>query len=166
MLLLGARANSSTDAEVWTARRGISADAEDVLQALTEPTIIAEWAPVSFEVDGLAGGSLEAGSRERVSGSIAGIGTMFEIEVSHADVERLELVARGPITFEVTYRFRQRDNDVLVEATVGLRRHRGLAAQVLCTAAAALLNAGALGSALRRLENAVTSPADRELIAA
>jgi hypothetical protein len=166
MLLLGAHTDSSTDPEVWRARRGICADPEDVLQALTHPATIAEWAPVSFEVDGLAGSCLEAGSHERVSGSIAGIRTTFEIEVRQADVERLELVARGPITFDVTYRFRQRDNDVLVEATVGLRRRRGWAAQVLRTAAAALLNAGALTSALRRLEAAVACPVDRELIAA
>ncbi|MGE5617439.1 MAG: hypothetical protein ACM3UX_00730 [Candidatus Woesearchaeota archaeon] len=165
MLLLGARTGSSTGRNLWTTRRGICADAEDVLRALTEPGEIAEWAPVSFAVDGLAGGALQTGSHERVSGSIAGIGATFEIEVSHADVERLELVARGPVTLEVSYRFHQREQDVLVEATVGLRRSRGLAAQILGAAVAALLDAGALGSALRRLEIAVAAPVGTELIA-
>lgn len=166
MLLLGARTNGSTDREVWTARRGFCADADDVLGALTDPATIAEWAPVAFEVDGLAGGCLEAGSRERVSGSIAGIGTTFEIEVMQADRERLELVARGPITFEVAYRFHQREDDLLVQATVGLRRQRGFAAQILRAAAAALLNAHALDSALRRVESSLASAVDAELIAA
>ena len=166
MLLLGAHTNSSPAREVWTARRGICAHPEDVLHALTDPDTIAEWAPVSFEVDGLAGGCLEAGSYERVSGSIAGVGTTFEIEVRRADVERLELVARGPISFDVAYRFHRGDDEVLVEATVGLRRHRGLAAQILRAGAVALLNTGALTSALRRLESAVACPVGDELIAA
>jgi hypothetical protein len=166
MMLLGAHTNSSPTREVWTARRAICAYPEDVLYALTDPDTIAEWAPVSFEVAGLAGGCLEAGSYERVSGSIAGIGTTFEIEVKQADVERLELVARGPITFDVAYRFQPGEDEVLVEATVGLRRRRGLSAQILRAAAVALLNAGALTSALRRLESAVACPVGGELLAA
>lgn len=166
MLLLGGQADSAVDPDVWTARRSMCADPYDVLHALTDPGAIAEWAPVSFKVDGLAGGRLQAGDRERVSGSIAGIGTRFEIEVRQADVERLELVARGPITFEVSYEFRQRDDDLLVEAAVGVRRQRGLAAQILRTAVVALLNGGALGVALHRLDSAVSSPVVGELIAA
>ena len=166
MLLLGARTNGSTDREVWRAQRRFCADPDDVLGALTDPATIAEWAPVAFEVDGLAGGCLEAGSRERVSGSIAGIRTTFEIEVKQADRERLELVARGPITFDVAYRFDQREDEVLVQATVGLRRERGFAAQILRGAAAALLNAHALDSALRRLESSVACGVEAELIAA
>ena len=147
MLLLGARTNGSTDHEVWTARRRFCAEAGEVLRALTDPSLIAEWAPVAFEVDGLAGGC-------------------FEIEVRRADAERLELVATGPITFDVTYQLHQRASDLLVQATVGLRRQRGLTAQILRAAAVALLNARALDSALRRLESAVAGPLSRELIAA
>ena len=114
----------------------------------------------------LAGGRLEAGSREVVSGSIAGIGTRFEVEVHQADTDRLELVAYGPIALDVVYRFREHDDGVLVEATVELRRPRGVAAQVLRGAVAALLGAGALASALRRLDDALACPADAELMAA
>jgi hypothetical protein len=66
----------------------------------------------------------------------------------------------------VAYRFHPREDELLVQATVGLRRPRGLAAQILRAAAAALLNARALDSALRRIECAVASPLDAELIAA
>ncbi len=165
MLLL--RTNTiSADREVWTARTGICADAGAILRALTDPDSIAEWAPVSFEVAGLAGGLLHSGSREQVTGSIAGITTTFDIEVGQADTERLELVARGPVTFEVSYRFRERDADVLVEATVGVRRQRGLAAQILRAAVTTLLNAGALTSALRRLNAAVSCAGNAQLAAA
>jgi hypothetical protein len=165
MLLL--RTNMiSAGRDVWTARAGICADADAVLHALTDPDSIAEWAPVSFEVAGLAGGLLQSGSRERVSGSIAGITTTFDIEVGQADTERLELVARGPVTFDVSYRFRERDADLLVEATVGVRRQRGLAAQILRAAVTTLLNAGALASALRRLDAAVSCPVSTQLVAA
>src|SRR5438270_7175575 len=76
---------------VWIARRASVADAEQVLRALTVPELIARWAPVGFEVAGLAGGRLRAGTCERVSGTIAGITAAFDVEVSHADTRRLEL---------------------------------------------------------------------------
>lgn len=163
MLLLRTNPISCVDRSLWTARRDIGAEPEDVLRALTDPDAIAQWAPVSFEVAGLAGGSLTAGVRERVSGSIAGIRTSFEIEVSRADSERLELVARGPVTFDVAYRFLERDGSVLVEAAVGVRPERGIAAQILRAAVTALLNAGALNASLRRLETAVGRPIGTEL---
>jgi hypothetical protein len=166
MLLLRTNAGRGADQSVWRAKAAIYAEVDEVLGALTDPDAIAEWAPVAFEVDGLAEGCLRAGSLRRVSGSIAGIRTTFEVEVHRADTERLELVARGPITLEVAYRFWERDEDVLVEATVGVPRQRGIAAQILSAAVAALLNGGALNSALRRLAAVVSSPACGELVAA
>lgn len=166
MALLRATVTSAASENVWTARRDIRADPEDVLRALTDPDAIAEWAPVCFEVAGLAGGPLQAGSRERVSGSLAGIGTTFELDVRRADTERLELLARGPVTFDVAYRFVPRDDGVLIVATVGLRRERGITAQVLRAAVTALLNAGALASSLRRLEAVVRRRVGAALAAA
>ena len=58
--------------EEWRASANLCANAEDVLTALTDPEAIAVWAPVSFEVEGLTEGRLEAGSRERVAGLLAG----------------------------------------------------------------------------------------------
>jgi len=166
MLLLRSDTGSS-DSDVWTASAEVPSDVDDVLCALTEPASIASWAPVSFEVEGLAGSRLPAGSRERVSGSIAGIRTTFEVEVTRADRQRLELVAHGSVSLDVAYSFSQHDAGVtVVDARVGIRRQRGLTAQVLRAAVGALLNAGALRTALRRLESSLSCPLEPELRAA
>lgn len=166
MLLLRSKRDTPTQESVWTAREHMFASPDEVLRAMTDPDAIAAWAPVSFEVDGLAGSQLRAGSVERVSGSLAGIRTAFEVEVHAADVSGLELVARGPVALEVSYRFRDRAEGTDVEAAVRIRRQRGLGTQVLASAVAALLNAGALRSALRRIEGSLACPLEPELIAA
>ena len=165
MLLLRSSSDSPS-ADVWTASATLRSDPDEVLRALTSPASIAQWAPVSFDVDGLAGSRLRAGSRERVSGSIAGITATFEVEVRRADTERLELVARGPVALDVAYSFSELGDGVIVSARVGVRRERGLTAQVLRAAVGALLNAGALASALRRLESSLSYPCQPELLAA
>jgi len=166
MILIRTNAGRPPRADVWIASIELGSDSDEVLRALTDPAAIAQWAPVSFEVDGLAGSRLRAGSRERVSGSIAGIRTAFDVEVRSADRERLELVARGPVSLDVTYRFEEHDAGVKVDAQVGIQRKRGLTAQVLQAAVGALLNAGALGSALRRLEASLSDPLEADLLAA
>jgi hypothetical protein len=165
MLLL--RSNTSAaKAEAWTASATLPGDLDGVLGALTDPASIACWAPVSFEVEGLAKGRLRTGSRERVSGSIAGIRATYDVEVTRADRQRLELVAHGPVSLDVAYGFRQHEEGVLVDARVAIRRGRGLTAQVLRAAVGALLNAGALGTALRRLEGSLSCLPEPELLAA
>src|SRR6478752_6783037 len=69
----------------------------------------------------------------------------------------LELVADGTISLDVNYSFTEHDDGVSVHARVGIRRRRGLTAQLLQAAVAALLNAGALARPLRKLER--TEPA-------
>lgn len=157
-------AKSNMDA--WTAQATVCARADEVLEALTDPARIARWAPVQFEVEGLAGGRLISGSREWVSGTIAGVRARFEVEVVRADTERLELVAHGPVSFDVTYTFRDEDGVVVVDAHVSLRRQRGFTAQLLRSAAAGLLSAGALASALGRLEASLSRPVGAELLVA
>lgn len=152
--------------DAWTAQAVVCGGPDEVLEALTDPARIARWAPIQFEVDGLAGGRLISGSHEWVSGTIAGVHARFEVEVVRADTERLELVAHGPVSFEVTYTFRGDDGVVVVDACVSLRRQRGLTAQLLRTVAAGLLSAGALGSALARLEASLSRPVGAELLAA
>jgi hypothetical protein len=165
MLLL--RSNTgSPGPEAWTASANLRSDLDAVLGALTDPASIACWAPVSFEVEGLAGGRLRTGSRERVSGSIAGIRATYDVEVTRADRQRLELVAHGPVSLDVAYGFSQHDDGVLVDARVAIRRQRGLTAQVLRAAVGALLNAGALRTALRRLEGSLSGPREAGLLAA
>jgi hypothetical protein len=157
---------ASAEPDVWTASAEMRSDSNEVLCALTEPASIARWAPVSFDLDGLAGSRLRAGSRERVSGSIAGMTAVFEVEVTRADEQRLELVAQGPVSLDVAYRFSQNPDGVIVDARVAVRRQQGLRAQVLRAAVGALLNAGALGTALRRLERSLSGPYEAELLAA
>jgi hypothetical protein len=164
MLLLGS--SRSTEQDVWTAQADLSADVEDVLLALTDPDLIASWAPVQFDVDGLADGRLRAGCRERVHGALVGVTTSFDVEVARADSDRFELVARGPVSFDVAYRFRPHPRGVRVEASVSLRRRSGWAAQLVRTAVAAALNAGALSAALRRLDAALRCGPDGALLGA
>lgn len=166
MFLLSAITNPQSEPETWTARAHLRAGADEVLDALTDPALIAIWAPVSFDVEGLAGGRLRAGSCERVSGSIAGVRAAFDIEVSSADTERLELVAHGPVSLDVAYSFREDDDGVSVEAAVAIRRGGGLAAQVLRGAVGALLSAGALSAALRRLDASLSRAAEPQLAVA
>lgn len=154
------------EAEIWTAQADLDAEPEQVLRALTDPVMIAGWTPISFHVEGLGGRALRTGSRARVSGTIAGIGAAFDVDVIRADRHALELVARGPVTFEVIYRFLPRDRGLRIDASVAVPRRRGLTAQLLRSATAALLNAGALHSALGRLERCVSSPLEPELAAA
>lgn len=150
----------------WTASRHLDSDAEDVLTALTDPDAIAEWAPVNFEVDGMADGQLTAGSRERVTGSLAGIAVAFRVEVQRADLDGLELTAEGPLTLKVSYRFIEDDDGVLVHATVRLCEPRGLSAVILRAAVAATLNGRVLDRALRRLEASLPCRETRVLLAA
>jgi hypothetical protein len=150
----------------WTATVDIEARADEVLRALTDPEAIAMWAPVAFDVEGLAGGRLRPGSRERVSGSVAGVRASFMIEVLQADERQLELVAEGPLAFHVRYSFTERRRSVLVNASVALRNRDGLTARLLRPAVGALLNAGALCSALRRLQAALAPESRSALLRA
>jgi uncharacterized protein YndB with AHSA1/START domain len=129
----------------------VQAEPGEVLEALTDPELIAAWAPVSFELEANGGRALCGGCRDRVSGSIVGLRTSFDVEVTRADREALELVAEGPLAIDVTYAFQEQPGGVLVDATVGLRRSRGITAQLMRGAVVALLNAGALDGALQRL---------------
>jgi hypothetical protein len=164
-MLFGDNRATAREPDVWTASAWLENDPDRVLCALTDPAAIAQWAPVNFEVDGLAAGRLAAGGRERVRGSIAGIAAAFDVEVMRADTKGLELVADGPISLDVDYSFIEHDDGVSVHARVGIRRRRGLTAQLLQAAVAALLNAGALARALCKLEDSLGAPAPRGVFA-
>jgi hypothetical protein len=166
MPLLRSIADQALEPDTWSACAELDADATDVLEALTDPQTIAAWAPVSFDVESPAGQRLRAGSRERVSGSIAGIGATFEVEVARADAERLELVASGPVSLDVVYTFRQRGSRVTVVARVAVSHRGGMRAQLLRPAVNALLRAGALQQALERLEDSLSDRYEPALIAA
>ena len=70
----------------WTANTAVTAGRAQVMDVLTSPCSIAAWAPVPFEVEGLKGDRLEAGSRARVAGRLAGQELIFEVDVHEAEL--------------------------------------------------------------------------------
>ncbi len=166
MRLPGIEQRSAPDAQGWRAQAIVRAAPEDVLAALTDPLRIADWAPVSFELEDGGCGRLRCGTRQRVSGSVAGLRASFEVEVIRAEPDAFELVAEGPVAMDVVYTLHQRDGRVAVEARVALRRSRGLGGQLLRGAVVALLNAGALDRALQRLADSLCERTPAEPLAA
>ncbi len=117
---------------------------------LTEPSSIARWAPIEFDVVDFDGRRLQAGDRVRVGGSLAGRSVEFEVDVSEADDGRLVLTAVGPIRLDVEY--------LAVAAAEGSEVHasitvtgQGLMGRILAQATDALLAAGALRKAVDRI---------------
>ena len=163
MFLLGSTREETP--QLWSARASVRAGAGEVLDALTDPRLIAAGAPVGFELEDPDAPPLRAGSHERVCGSLAGVKAFFDVDVICAELGRLELVALGPLAMDVAYRFCEQGGRVVVDASVGLRRHGGLTGQILRSAVAALLNAGALDRALQRLAESLCGR-ERELAAA
>jgi hypothetical protein len=151
---------------VWRASAIVRGEPCEILRALTDPELIATWAPMSFELEHPGARRLRAGSQERVSGSLAGLRASFDVEVTRADDARLELVAEGPLAMDVAYSFRAQGRRVRVDASIGLRRRGGLAGTVARAAVAALLDAGALERALQRLAQSLREPAELELMSA
>ena len=138
---------------MFTATSKTTASREQVLEVLTDPDAIRTWSPVPFEVSNLAGSRLETGSRANVRGSLAGLGVDFEVEVQAADLERLELVARGPIGIDVRYDLAPVDDGSEVRASVSVSGG-GLRGRVIAKATEALLAGGALQGAAGRIARA------------
>jgi Polyketide cyclase / dehydrase and lipid transport len=134
----------------WTTQTTVTGLPDAVLALLTEPEAIARWAPVPFELLELNTDRLAAGSRARVLGRLAGRTLEFDVEVLAADEERLALVADGPISMDVEYRFRQVAEGSEVHASVAVRGS-GLIGRLLAQATDALLAGGALRAAVGRI---------------
>ena len=129
----------------WTATAPAAARPAAVLDMLTDPDACARWAPVPFDVE--SGRRLRAGTRERVSGRLAGKRVGFDVEVHRADETGLALSASGPVELDVDYRLA----DSQVHASISVRPRSGLTGRLLAEATGALLNAGALDASLSRL---------------
>ena len=138
----------------FTTRTTADASPEQVLEVLTDPAAIATWSPVPFEVEDLDGLRLEAGSRARVSGSLAGVKAGFDVEVHAADTAGLKLSAEGPVGLDVRYGLRPAPAGSEVSATVSVKRSGGITARLIGKATEALLAAGALESAASRIARA------------
>ena len=134
----------------WTTETTVAGLPDEVLALLTEPEAIARWAPIPFELLEMNTDRLLAGSRARVIGRLAGRTLEFDVEVLAADEKRLALVADGPISMDVEYRFRRvaRGSEVCASVSV---RGSGLIGRILVQATDALLAAGALRNAVSRI---------------
>jgi uncharacterized protein YndB with AHSA1/START domain len=134
----------------WRTRTTVAGLPEEVLATLTEPEAIARWTPVPFEVIDLDTDRLVTGSRARVRGRLAGRTLEFDVEVLAVDDDRLALVATGPVSIDVEYALRPAPDGSDLRATVTVRGS-GLTGRVLAQATDALLAAGALDLAVRRI---------------
>jgi hypothetical protein len=134
----------------WTAQTRVGGLPEEVLALLTEPSSIARWAPVAFDVVDFDGRRLAAGDRVRVRGRLAGRSVEFDVEVSEADDGHLMLTAVGPIRLDVEYLALAAAHGSEVRASVTVTG-RGLIGRALAQATDALLAAGALHTAVDRI---------------
>lgn len=134
----------------WTAHATAGATPDELLATLTDPEACARWAPMAFEVeDGV--GRLQAGTRTRVSGRLAGRRVGFDVEVHAAEAGRLKLSAHGPVVMDVDYALSTAPCGSEVTASISVRPGRGLLASLVAGATAGLLEAGALNVAIDRI---------------
>jgi hypothetical protein len=131
------------------AKQTVNAEPAHVLQVLTDPAACGRWAPVAFTTDQPPGERLQAGTRTRLRGRIAGRNVAFEIHVVAADERGLLLRASGPVRFEVDYRLTPAVRRTLIEAQITLAQTRGITGALMVRATNAMLVAGALRFALR-----------------
>ncbi len=104
----------------WTTEMRLPAMPERVLELLTEPEAIAQWAPIPFELVDTDGGRLRAGTRARVRGGLAGRQLEFEVEIREAHDRRLALVATGPISIDAQYDLSPADGGSALRASVSV----------------------------------------------
>jgi Polyketide cyclase / dehydrase and lipid transport len=135
----------------WTAETAIATDPGQVMEVLTRPCAISSWAPVPFEVEGLATDRLETGSRARVAGMLAGKELAFDVEVHLATGETLRLTATGPfLEMDVAYDIEPLDDHSRVQASIDVKG-KGVMGRFVAKAVEGFLAGGALTGALGQL---------------
>ena len=139
---------------IWSTHTNVNGSPDDVIAVLSDPDSIRRWSPIDFRVDGIDGDRLDAGSRARVSGRLAGRSASFDVEVEQAGEGRFALTASGPIDLDVEYEAFDDGASTQVWATVAVRGG-GLLGRVLAQATDAVLAAGALDRALGRIADEV-----------
>jgi hypothetical protein len=142
----------------WTANTAVGAGPEQVMDILTRPCAIASWAPIPFEVEGLKGDRLEAGSRAKVAGSLAGRDLEFDVRVHQADSSNLRLTAVGPfVEMDVEYDIEGLDEWAQVRASIDVKGV-GILGRFVAKAVDGYLASGALSAALAQLALAAENP--------
>ena len=135
----------------WTADTAIGADPGQVMDVLTRPCAISSWAPVPFEVEGLASDRLTTGSRARVAGMLAGKELAFDVEVHEASDGILRLTATGPfVEMDVIYDIEPLDDYSHVQASIDVKG-KGVMGRFVAKAVEGFLAGGALNGALGQL---------------
>src|SRR5881275_1933446 len=105
----------------WSTHTTTSGTTDDVIAVLSDPDMIRRWSPVEFRIDELDSERLYAGTTARVSGSLAGRTSTFDVDVSAAADGRFALTAHGPIEIEVEYEAFEADDDLVeIWATVSV----------------------------------------------
>jgi uncharacterized protein YndB with AHSA1/START domain len=138
----------------WTAETAIATGPEQVMDVLTRPCAISSWAPVPFEVEGLASDRLETGSRARVAGMLAGKELAFDVEVHEASDGALRLTAVGPwVEMDVNYDVFGLENRARVQASIDVKG-KGVMGRFVAKAVEGFLAGGALNGALGQLARA------------
>jgi hypothetical protein len=133
----------------WTATTTANATPEQLLDVLTRPEQIQDWAPVDFDLEDWR--RLSTGTRTRVTGRLAGMPVEFDVEVHRADEAGLRLSADGPIGLDVRYELAPISTGAELNASVSLRAGGGLTGRLVTKATQALLSAGALEGAAGRI---------------
>jgi Polyketide cyclase / dehydrase and lipid transport len=146
----------------WTEQTTVRGRPEDVLAVLTDPDACGRWSPIDFDVHGLEGERLEAGTRACVSGRLGGRAVDFDVHVRVADATGLELDAHGPVALGVRYSLRPVAEGSEVCASISVEGS-GFVGRLLAQATDALLAGGALRHAVARIAREVE--ADLQLAA-
>jgi hypothetical protein len=142
----------------WMTRTCVDTRPEEVLRLLTDPEACASWSPVPFEVRGLDGDRLEAGSRAELAGRIAGREVAFEVDFLEAGDRALALRARGPFEIDARYEAVPGCKRTELRASVSIRGN-GFMGRLAAKAAEGMLAAGALDATVARIARAAEAPA-------
>ena len=136
----------------WTAKTTFMGDAERVLELLTDPEEAHTWSPIEFTVDDGEGGRLRTGDVTHIAGQLAGRRMSFDIEVFKASDGQLQLRASGPVEIEVEYGVVSRDDGSgELTAWIDVSSAGGLMGRLVASATDAVLAAGALDAAVRKI---------------
>ena len=125
---------------------------EAVLEVLTSPSACRAWCPFPFAVGENSPERLTPGATVTVRGALAGRSLSFEVKALEVTSKRFALRATGAFDIEATYELiPEGGTRTHVRAEIRTGRPRGLSGRLMVAAADALLTAGALDVALRRI---------------
>jgi carbon monoxide dehydrogenase subunit G len=144
----------------WTTEAWLDMMPEEVLAKLTDPEAIARWSPIGYELLELDGDRLQAGSRAKVRGALAGRPVVFTVDVHDARDGRLALEASGPVSIGAEYLLHPVGGGSRLRASVSVSGH-GVFGVPLARAVEGLLAAGLLRVGVRRLAQELTAGAGR-----